>query len=168
VGNYTRTYNATDAAGNPAVQVTRTVNVVLDPTIDTDGDGLTDVQEIALGSNPLLADTDGDGANDKLEVDLGKSPTVANVYNRLINGSFEDGTVKPSPGGFLAVPQDDVPGWKTTANNNFTIELWGAGFTPGGSGGSSGGDGNVLAELNYIASGTLYQDVIMTVGTTVS
>jgi alpha-tubulin suppressor-like RCC1 family protein len=168
VGIYALTYTATDAAGNQAVQVTRTVNVVLDPTIDTDGDGLTDVQEIALGSNPLLADTDGDGANDKLEVDLGRSPTVANVYNRLINGSFEDGTVKPSPGGNLPTHQDNVPGWKTTANNNFTIELWGAGFTPSGSGGSSGGDGNVLAELNYIASGTLYQDVIMTVGTTVS
>jgi alpha-tubulin suppressor-like RCC1 family protein len=168
VGNYTLNYNTTDASGNLAVQVTRTVNVVLDPTIDTDGDGLTDVQEATLGTNPLLADTDGDGANDKLEVDLGKSPTVANVYNRLINGSFEDGTVKPAPGGFLAVPQDNVPGWKTTANNNFIIELWGAGFTPGGSGGSSGGDGNVLAELNYIASGTLYQDVTMTVGTTVS
>jgi alpha-tubulin suppressor-like RCC1 family protein len=141
-----------------------------DPTkLDTDGDGLTDGQEVnTFGSSPSLADTDGDGANDKLEVDLGKSPTVANVYNRLINGSFEDGTVKPSPGGNLPTHQDNVPGWKTTANNNFTIELWGAGFTPGGSGGSSGGDGNVLAELNYIASGTLYQDVIMTVGTTVS
>jgi alpha-tubulin suppressor-like RCC1 family protein len=141
-----------------------------DPTkLDTDGDGLTDGQEVnTFGSSPSLADTDGDGANDKLEVDLGKSPTVANVYNRLINGSFEDGTVKPSPGGNLPTHQDNVPGWKTTANNNFTIELWGAGFTPSGSGGSSGGDGNVLAELNYIASGTLYQDVIMTVGTTVS
>jgi hypothetical protein len=156
-------YNATDAAGNLAVQVTRTVNVVLDPTIDTDGDGLTDVQEAALGTNPLLADTDGDGANDKLEVDLGNSATVANVYNRLINGSFEDGTVKPPPNGFLAVPQNDVPGWKTTANNNFLIELWYSGFL-----GSSGNDGNTLAELNYIASGTLYQDVTMTVGTTVS
>jgi hypothetical protein len=168
VGIYTLTYTATDVAGNLALPVTRTVNVVIDPTIDTDGDGLTDVQEATLGTSPLLADTDGDGANDKLERDLGNSPTEANVYNRLINGSFEDGTVKPSPGGNLPTHQDNVPGWKTTANNNFTIELWGAGFTPSGSGGSSGGDGNVLAELNYIASGTLYQDVIMTVGTTVS
>ena len=40
VGNYTLNYNATDAAGNQAVQVTRMVNVVMDPTIDTDGDGL--------------------------------------------------------------------------------------------------------------------------------
>ena len=106
---------------------------------------LTDVQEAALRTNPLLADTDGDGANDKLEVDLGKSPTVANVYNRLINGSFEDGTAKPAPGGFLAVPQNDVPGWKTTANNNFTIELWGSGIhTRRQFGGSSGGDGNMF------------------------
>jgi alpha-tubulin suppressor-like RCC1 family protein len=136
-----------------------------DPTKpDTDGDGLTDGQEVnTFGSSPSLADTDGDGANDKLEVDLGKSPVVANVYNRLINGSFEDGTVKPSPGGNLPTHQDNVPGWKTTANNDFTIELWYSGFL-----GSSGNDGNTLAELNYIASGTLYQDVIMTVGTTVS
>ena len=136
-----------------------------DPTKpDTDGDGLTDGQEVnSFGSSPSLADTDGDGANDKLEVDLGKSPTVANVYNRLINGSFEDGTVKPSPNGFLAVPQNDVPGWKTTANNNFIIELWYSGFL-----GSSGNVGNTLAELNYIASGTLYQDVTMTVNSSVS
>jgi hypothetical protein len=152
-----------------------------DPLVaDVDNDGLKDGVEFAIGTNPLVADSDGDGTPDgdedadndggsnRIEVGLGNSPTVANVYNRLINGSFEGGTAKPAPGGFLAVPQDDVPGWKTTANNNFTIELWGAGFTPGGSGGSSGGDGNVLAELNYIASGTLYQDVIMTVGTTVS
>ena len=163
VGNYTLTYNTNDAAGNPAVQVTRTVNVVLDPTIDTDGDGLTDVQEIALSSNPLLADTDGDGANDKLEVDLENSPTVANVYNRLINGSFEDGTVKPSSNNWRAVPQNDVPGWRTTANNEYTIELWYSGFL-----GSSGNVGNTLAELNYIANGTLYQDVTMTVNSPVS
>jgi alpha-tubulin suppressor-like RCC1 family protein len=152
-----------------------------DPLVaDVDNDGLKDGVEFAIGTNPLVADSDGDGTPDgdedadndggsnRIEVGLGNSLTVANVYNRLINGSFEDGTVKPSPGGNLPTHQNNVPGWKTTANNNFTIELWGAGFTPGGSGGSSGGDGNVLAELNYIASGTLYQDVIMTVGTTVS
>jgi alpha-tubulin suppressor-like RCC1 family protein/formylglycine-generating enzyme required for sulfatase activity len=152
-----------------------------DPLVaDVDNDGLKDGVEFAIGTNPLVADSDGDGTPDgdedadndggsnRIEVGLGNSLTVANVYNRLINGSFEDGTVKPSPGGNLTTHQDNVPGWKTTANNDFTIELWGAGFTPGGSGGSSGGDGNVLAELNYIASGTLYQDVIMTVGTTVS
>lgn len=85
-----------------------------DPTkLDTDGDGLTDGQEVnTFGSSPSLADTDGDGANDKLEVDLGKSPTVANVYNRLINGSFEDGTVKPSPGGICRPTKITFPDGK--------------------------------------------------------
>ena len=147
-----------------------------DPLVaDVDNDGLKDGVEFAIGTNPLVADSDGDGTPDgdedadndggsnRIEVGLGNSLTVANVYNRLINGSFEDGTVKPPLNGFLAVPQNDVPGWKTTANNNFLIELWYSGFL-----GSSGNDGNTLAELNYIASGTLYQDVTMTVGTTVS
>ena len=31
---------------------------------DDDNDGLTDIEEAALGTNPLLADTDGDGVND--------------------------------------------------------------------------------------------------------
>ncbi len=35
---------------------------------DTDGDGLTDSNERALGTRPLLADSDGDGIHDRLEV----------------------------------------------------------------------------------------------------
>ena len=131
---------------------------------DTDNDGLKDGEEvITYGTNPLLADTDSDGVNDKLEVQYGTSPTVSTVFNRLINGSFEDGTVKPSSNNWLAVPQNDVPGWRTTANNSYTIELWYSGFL-----GSSGNDGNTLAELNYNANGTLYQDVTMTVNSPVS
>ncbi|NDB96447.1 MAG: DUF5011 domain-containing protein, partial [Verrucomicrobia bacterium] len=41
VGIYTVTYTATDVTGNLALPVTRTVNVVLDPAADEDGDGLT-------------------------------------------------------------------------------------------------------------------------------
>ncbi len=36
---------------------------------DSDGDGLTDTQEVELGTNPSVADTDGDGFDDKEEVD---------------------------------------------------------------------------------------------------
>ncbi len=45
-----------------------------DDAKDSDGDGLTDKEELKLGTDPYLADTDGDGYNDKLEVDTGHDP----------------------------------------------------------------------------------------------
>ena len=41
---------------------------------DTDGDGLADGQEVVLGTNPLNADTDGDGVSDYMEIN-GLVPT---------------------------------------------------------------------------------------------
>jgi M6 family metalloprotease-like protein len=43
---------------------------------DTDGDGLTDAQEQALGTDPLDPDTDDDGRSDGVEVTLGTNPLV--------------------------------------------------------------------------------------------
>ena len=43
--------------------------------VDTDDDGLTDAEECALGTNPLLADSDGDGLNDRAEIINGTSST---------------------------------------------------------------------------------------------
>ncbi|QDG49401.1 hypothetical protein FIV42_01205 [Persicimonas caeni] len=41
----------------------------IDPTLDTDGDGVTDVDEIRKwGTNPLVKDTDGDGFDDFDEI----------------------------------------------------------------------------------------------------
>lgn len=45
---------------------------------DTDDDGLTDGEEVALGTSPILADTDGDGVDDGVEVRVvGTDPLVA-------------------------------------------------------------------------------------------
>ena len=41
---------------------------------DPDGDGLTNLQELAQGTNPLRSDTDGDGINDAAETSLGNNP----------------------------------------------------------------------------------------------
>ena len=52
---------------NPLNDVTQT---------DTDGDGLTDEQEIVLGTDPTKIDTDGDGASDAEEVAAGSDPNT--------------------------------------------------------------------------------------------
>ncbi len=38
-----------------------------DPLIDSDGDGLADLVELRVGSDPLVADTDDDGVGDRIE-----------------------------------------------------------------------------------------------------
>lgn len=44
--------------------------------IDDDNDGLSDLAESELGTNPLKKDTDGDGLSDGQEVELGLNPLV--------------------------------------------------------------------------------------------
>lgn len=46
-------------------------------SVDSDSDGLPDVIEIKLGTNPIVADTDGDGHNDSQEVVRGFDPLKA-------------------------------------------------------------------------------------------
>ena len=52
---------------------------------DFDGDGLTDAEELAIGTNPVDCDTDGDGCSDGYEVMWGMNPIDA-----------ADGTGNPS------------------------------------------------------------------------
>ncbi len=68
--------------------------------IDTDGDGLTDVEEKALGTDPTKKDTDGDGISDYDEV---------KVYhtNPLLADSDNDGLSD----------HDEIFIWKTDPNN---------------------------------------------------
>jgi YD repeat-containing protein len=47
---------------------------ILEGEKDPDGDGLTNAQEIALGTDPFRADTDGDGFNDGIEASAGSNP----------------------------------------------------------------------------------------------
>jgi hypothetical protein len=44
------------------------------PPLDSDGDGLSNAQETALGTNPFVADTDGGGVDDGTEVQSGTNP----------------------------------------------------------------------------------------------
>lgn len=67
-GNYVFTYTTTGAQApcvNESVSVTITVT---NCSLDSDNDGLFDVTENALGTDPNNPDTDGDGINDGVEV----------------------------------------------------------------------------------------------------
>ncbi|MGN0853554.1 MAG: LamG-like jellyroll fold domain-containing protein [Kiritimatiellia bacterium] len=59
-------------AFNPTVKSTDSFR-----TRDTDNDGLTDYEELMLGTNPLNWDTDGDGISDFYEVMYGLNPLKA-------------------------------------------------------------------------------------------
>jgi large repetitive protein len=48
---------------------------------DDDGDGLTNAQELALGTNPFNRDSDGDGVDDNVEIANGTDPRVDNGFN---------------------------------------------------------------------------------------
>lgn len=74
----------------PALEgvVSSTETTINPATVDTDGDGLPDVQEQALGTDPNNPDTDGDGLTDREEVVVYKT----NPLNRDTDGDgYPDG-----------------------------------------------------------------------------
>lgn len=65
-----------------------------DAPLDADGDGLSNLNEFLLGTNPRLADTDGDGASDGYELARGSDPTsgssLPTFFNSFPIGRGED------------------------------------------------------------------------------
>ncbi len=69
------------AQANIAALLSQTLAIELAPVggaewalTDADGDGLANLEEFMLGTNPNLADTDGDGPGDKWELEHGYPP----------------------------------------------------------------------------------------------
>lgn len=66
--------DAQDAPTNTSTNTSGATPSGTNEQIDTDGDGLDDKQESAIGTDPKKADTDGDGYADGEEVKNGYSP----------------------------------------------------------------------------------------------
>jgi hypothetical protein len=70
---------ATNAVGSSTPFLTMhnafsVVNATTGGSMDSDGDGLSDLQEIMIGTDPFNPDTDGDGFSDGVEVVSGSDP----------------------------------------------------------------------------------------------
>jgi formylglycine-generating enzyme len=140
VGSYTLTYSAQDEVGNVATPVTRTVEVVLDPTGDEDNDGLNNTEEANLGTNPYLRDTDSDGVNDLREVGDGTDPLDPASFDSLnlglvayypFNGDANDESGNANHGsanGSHAFPDGGISGKAFRGNGDGSQFYAGGGF----------------------------------------
>jgi len=102
-GNKTAVLNliSNDPANQPAATtLLKGAVTTTSAATDTDNDGLTDVEEAALGTDPTKADTDGDGKNDKAEVGANLNAptdtdgdTVIDALESIIIDTDSDGVV---------------------------------------------------------------------------
>ncbi len=102
--------------------------------IDSDGDGLTDEQELALGLNIFFADTDGDGMDDRFEVIHGFNPhddgdrwldsdsDGRSNYSEYQDGTDPNNSDTDSDGvvdSLDAAPDDNSIDWKLGADSGY-------------------------------------------------
>lgn len=94
-GQFNISFSAPDSPGDFEVNVSvtnRTLSnysvAMLNTTLpgDADGDGLTDDEEVALGTDPRDPDTDDDGLDDYEEVNAGDDGYVTNATNSDTDG----------------------------------------------------------------------------------
>lgn len=71
---------------------------VVDPTGDSDADGLTNADEKLWGTNPNNPDTDGDGFKDGEEVKSNHNPTIPSPNDKLPSGFVPGQNIAPLEG----------------------------------------------------------------------
>ncbi|MFA7244580.1 MAG: hypothetical protein WC070_00145 [Candidatus Magasanikbacteria bacterium] len=84
--------------------------IVVGEPLDTDGDGLTDVRETSIGTDPLNWDTDGDGLSDADEVNIWKTqPMVADTDGDGYTDGVEikNGYSPTGPGKLFEIPLEN-------------------------------------------------------------
>jgi hypothetical protein len=122
----------------------------LDPTKanlgDSDGDGLSDLQEVSLHTNPLNPDTDGDQLSDQDEVRAGLDPLIPNpaaqgetlnyALTSLSDGSVQRGRTSPN-GQITGKVIKSNAGYKMVFTSLDGRRIWDTQFTSAAPGGRS-------------------------------
>ena len=170
IGTYTVTYNVSDASGNAAVPVTRTVNVVdtTAPIITLLGDTTVTIE---VGTTYTDA---GATATDNYDGDLTSSIAIVNnvdtstigTYTVTYNVSDASGNAADSVTRTVNVVDTTAPVITLLGDNPMTIEV-GSTFTDPGATASDVGDGDLTSSIvitgsvdsNTIGTYTLTYDV---------
>ncbi len=149
-GNYTVTYNATDSAGNVAVEVTRTVQVVLidniAPVITLSGDN-PQIIELGQAYTELNASSD-DGSTvviDSSAVDTNTEGNYSVTYNATDTaGNVAIEVIRTVQVVDTTVPDTTAPIITLLGNPTETIEI-NTSYTDAGATASDNGDGDITA-----------------------
>ena len=97
---------------------------------DSDGDGLTDELEMAIGTNPHNSDTDGDGLTDSQEVAVGTNPLEPNdnslkQVEKLANPTIDELLKAKDTKGLSKVMKEGIANYYDSDNYKTYLETMG-------------------------------------------
>ena len=103
---------------------------------DFDNDGVLDLDELRLGTNPRIKDTDADGINDAMEIALGTNPLLRDTDgDGLVDGSDPDPlhTTSLADNDYDGIPDAYEIHWFGSTNiiNSFSMSYTNTGFAVG-------------------------------------
>lgn len=102
----------------------------LESSRDSDGDGLTDELEMAIGTNPHNSDTDGDGLTDSQEVAVGTNPLEPNdnslkQVEKLANPTIDELLKAKDTKGLSKVMKEGIANYYDSDNYKTYLETMG-------------------------------------------
>jgi len=104
-----------DSDGDGITDVEETARETDPESEDSDGDGLTDLQEVFLGTDPLNPDTDGDGYSDGEEVRAYSNPLNPNITPDIVDDVPDDSPIDSDGDGLS--DEDEVNIFGTDPHN---------------------------------------------------